>query len=86
MSVRTVFFSNMARDSIPGTVRAAILTGAMSFEPAPLDIFEIRVPAIRRVADRIEPPLDLRVIPFRYWVSLDGTITAVKPRCHHRRA
>src|SRR2546430_4956703 len=77
MSVRTVFFSDMARDSIPGAVRAAILTGAMTFEPAPLDIFEIRVPAIRRVVDRIEPPLDLRVIPFRYRVSLDGRIAAV---------
>ena len=28
-------------------VRAAILTGAMTFDPAPLDLFEIRVPAIR---------------------------------------
>jgi hypothetical protein len=26
-------------------VRAAILTGAMTFEPAPLDPFTIRVPA-----------------------------------------
>jgi len=76
----------MARDSIPGTVRAAILTGAMTFDPAPLDIFEIRVPAIRRVVDRIEPPLDLRVIPFRYRVSVDGTVAAVRPHCHHRRA
>ena len=58
----------------------------MTFEPAPLDIFEIHVPAIRRVADRIEPPLDLHVIPFRYRLAVDGTITAVRPRCHHRRA
>lgn len=76
----------MARDSIPGAVRAAILTGAMTFEPAPLDIFEIRVPAIRRVVDRIEPPLDLRVNPFRYRICIDGTITAVRRVCRHRRA
>lgn len=67
-------------------MRAAILTGAMTFEPAPLEIFEIRVPAIRRVVDRIEPPLNLQVIPFRYRVAADGTITAVRRRCAHRRA
>jgi len=64
--------------------RAAILAGAMTFEPAPLDPLELRVPAIRRVADHIEPPLDLRVIPFRYRVNRDGK---VEPRreCSHRR-
>jgi hypothetical protein len=66
--------------------RAAILAGAMTFEPAPLDLFEIRVPAIRRVVDRIEPPLDLNVIPFRYRITSDGAIVAVRPRCFHRRA
>lgn len=67
-------------------LRAAILTGAMTFEPAPLELFEIRVPAIRRVVDRIEPPLNLRVIPFRYRVSADGTIDPIAPKCRHRRA
>ena len=66
-------------------VRAAILTGAMTFEPAPLDLFEIRVPAIRRVVDRIEPPLDLRVIPFRYRVCADGTMKPLRARCSHAR-
>jgi hypothetical protein len=65
-------------------VRAAILSGAMTFEPAPLEIFEVRVPAIRRVVDRIEPPLNLRVIPFRYRVRSNSTITAIKRRCRHR--
>ena len=67
--------------------RAAILAGAMTFEPAPLDLFEICVPAIRRVVDRVEPPLDLTVIPFRYRVSASGTVEAVRPKCahHHRR-
>ena len=64
-------------------VRAAILTGAMTFEPAPLDFFEIRVPVIRRVVDRIEPPLDLRVIPFRYRVTATGIIRPVRPNCRH---
>jgi hypothetical protein len=66
--------------------RAAILAGAMTFEPAPLDLFEIRVPAIRRVVDRIEPPLDLTVIPFRYRVRAGGIIEPVRPKCRHRRA
>jgi hypothetical protein len=61
--------------------RAAIIAGAMSFEPAPLDPFAIRVPAIRRVVDRIEPPLDLTVIPFRYRISESGRITVVRSRC-----
>jgi hypothetical protein len=62
-------------------VRAAILTGAMTFDPAPLDPFTIRVPAIRRTVERIEPPLDLTVIPFRYRLS-----KPVKPDCRkHRR-
>jgi hypothetical protein len=67
-------------------VRAAILTGAMTFEPAPLDPFTIRVVAIRREVERIEPPLDLRVIPFRYRVAANGEVTPVKRRCRHRRA
>ena len=64
-------------------LRAAILTGAMTFEPAPLEIVEVRVPAIRRVVDRIEPPLNLRVIPFRYRVRGNGTITSIKRSCRH---
>jgi hypothetical protein len=64
--------------------RAAILAGAMTFEPAPLDLL-IRVPAIRRVVDRIEPPLNLAVIPFRYRVAIDGNVKAVHSKCEHRR-
>jgi len=66
-------------------MRAAILTGAMTFDPAPLDLFEIRVPAIRRLVDRIEPPLDLHVIPFRYRVRADGSVHAVPCRSTHSR-
>jgi len=63
--------------------RAAILAGAMTFEPAPLEIFEIRVPAIRRVVDRVEPPLDLNVIPFRYRLTALGQLEPVRPKCRH---
>jgi len=67
--------------------RAAILAGAMTFEPAPLALLEICVPAIRRVVDRLEPPLDLTVIPFRYRITAGGTVEVVRPVCaaHHRR-
>lgn len=65
-------------------IHAAVLTGAMTFEPAPLDLFALRVPAIRRIVDRIEPPLDLRVMPFRYRVTATG-FEPVKPDCKHRR-
>ena len=75
----------MARDSMSGAVRAAILSGAMTFEPSPLDIFEIRVVPVRRVIDRIEPPLELNVNPFRYRVAADGTVAVVKRRCAHVR-
>ncbi len=62
--------------------RAALLAGAMSFEPQPLAPLQIVPPAIRRVMPRITPPLDLRVNPFRYRLRL-GRIEAVRPRCGH---
>jgi len=66
--------------------RAAILAGAMTFEPAPLDMLANRiVPAIRRLAARITPPLDLRVMPFRYRIDRHGSIEAVRPKCRHAR-
>ena len=64
-------------------MRAVILSGAMTFEPAPLDFVEIRVTPVRRVVDRIEPPLDLRVNPFRYRVAASGEITPIRPACRH---
>jgi hypothetical protein len=66
--------------------RAAILAGAMTFEPAPLDLLELRVvPAIRRVIDAITPPLDLSIIPFRYRVTASGEVEPVRSKCHHAR-
>jgi hypothetical protein len=61
--------------------RAAIVAGAMSFEPAPLDPLEIRVTAIRRVVEHIEPPLNLAVIPFRYRILASGRVTVIRSKC-----
>jgi hypothetical protein len=65
-------------------LRAAVLAGAMSVDPQPLELFELRVPAIRRVMPHITPPLDLDVIPFRYRVTANG-IEPVRPKCAHAR-
>jgi hypothetical protein len=65
-------------------MRAAVLASAMSVEPQPLEIFELRVPVIRRVMPQITPPLNLDVIPFRYRITANG-IEAVQPKCNHAR-
>lgn len=65
-------------------IRAAMLSAALSFEPNPVDPFELRVPVVRRVMPRITPPLDLAVIPFRYRVTDEGVET-VRPKCGHAR-
>jgi hypothetical protein len=57
-----------------------MLSAVLSIEPRPADPFELRVPVIRRVMLRIDPPLDLSVIPFRY---CDGV--PVRPKCSHAR-
>ena len=44
----------------------------------------LRVPAIRRIVPHIDPPLDLTVIPFRYRVAANGTVTVAQSKC--RRA
>ena len=46
--------------------RAAVLSGAISVEPPPVDLLEMRVVPVRRVVDNIAPPLDLTAVPFRY--------------------
>jgi hypothetical protein len=63
-------------------VGALVLAGAMTFEPAPLELFEVRVPAIRRQLPSSPPPLDLTVIPFRYRVRNDR-IVALRVHCGH---
>ena len=62
--------------------RAALLAGAMSIEPRPIDPFEIVVSPVRRVVPRVTPPLDLAVNPFRYRIR-EGRVEAVRPHCGH---
>lgn len=71
--------------SDPGSAtRAAVLAGAIAIEtPADL-VAELRVPAVRRIMPRINPPLDLTVIPFRYQVDAAGIPAPVRPRCARR--
>jgi hypothetical protein len=65
-------------------IRAAVIVGVMSADPQPLEFFELRVPAIRRVMPYITPPLDLHVIPFRYRITSNGA-EPVRPKCAHAR-
>jgi hypothetical protein len=64
-------------------LRAAVLAGAMSLEPQPVDLFEVRLPTpVRRIVDRVAPPLDLSVLPFRYRAG-GGGIEPLPPRHTH---
>ena len=56
--------------------RAAILAGTLEWAALPEPFVErrLRVPAIRVVMPRNEPPLDLDAPLFRYIVSGDGTV------------
>jgi len=62
--------------------RAALLAGAMAFEPPMVEPFTMAAVPIRRVLPQVTPPLDLSVIPFRYRVR-EGRIEPVRPRCGH---
>ncbi len=65
-------------------VGAVVLAGSMVLEPAPLEGFEVRVPAIRRRVESSPPPLNLSVIPFRYRVHGEHVL-AIRAICGHRR-
>lgn len=70
---------------MPPDPRAVILASTLELtSPAP-SLVELRVPAIRRVLPAITPPLDLRVLPFRYRVTADA-VAPVTPKCRHVRA
>ena len=56
------------------SLRAAVLAGAISVEPAPLDPFALRVTAIRRVIHHDGNGLDLDGAYFRYRIDLDGDV------------
>lgn len=55
-------------------LRAAILSATLTFEPRPIDPFEMRVTAIRRAMPRIGTPLDLDAAYVRYRIQRDGTV------------
>lgn len=59
-------------------IRAAMLSAALSFEPRPADLFEVRVIPVRRVMPRITPPLDLDAPIHRYFVHVSGDVTALQ--------
>jgi hypothetical protein len=59
-------------------VRAAMLATTLAAEPRPLDPFELRVPAIRRIMPRVTPPLDLDAPIYRYFVHVDGSVTVLR--------
>ncbi|MEA2235806.1 MAG: hypothetical protein QOC81_530 [Thermoanaerobaculia bacterium] len=56
------------------SLRAAVLSATLTFEPAPGDPLALRVPAIRRVMPRVTPPLDLDAPYFRYRIARDGGV------------
>jgi hypothetical protein len=56
------------------SIRAAVLAGAISVEPLPLDPFALRVKAIRRVIHHDGSPLDLDAPYFRYRIERDGSV------------
>ena len=56
------------------SLRAAILVGAISVEPQPIDPFALRVKAVRRVIHHDGAPLNLDDPYFRYRVERDGTV------------
>jgi hypothetical protein len=59
-------------------IRATMLATTLAAEPRPLDLFELRVPAIRRIMPRITPPLDLDAPIYRYFVHADGDVTVLR--------
>jgi hypothetical protein len=54
-------------------LRAAVLSATLTFEPRPIDPFELRKPPIRFVLPNTSP-LDLDAAYFRYRIDGDGII------------
>ena len=76
------------------SLRAAVLAGAISLEPAPLDPFALRVTAVRRVIHHDGNGLDLDAAYFRYRIDRNGevhTLPAIpgarisRDKANHRR-
>ncbi len=61
-----------------GSLRAAVLAGAISLDPQPVDPFALRVAAIRRVIHHDGSGLDLDATYFRYRIDRDGEVHVVR--------
>lgn len=66
--------------------RAAVLAASLSFEPQPVTIRELQVPAIRRVVPRQKPPLNLDAAIYRYRIERVDSDSADQPSSRHRFA
>jgi hypothetical protein len=58
-------------------IRAAILSATLTFEPRPVDPFELPVTAIRLVMPRAGRRLDLDAAYVRYRIQRDGTVHVI---------
>jgi hypothetical protein len=73
-------------------LRVAVLSATLTFEPKPVDPFEMLVPAVRRTMPRIAPPLDLDAAIYRYRIDAGGRASVLRDaigarecRIGHRR-
>jgi hypothetical protein len=60
------------------SLRAAVLSAALTIEPPRIDALELRLPPIREVMPRASTPLDLDAPIFRYHIDLDGNVSTVR--------
>lgn len=69
------WFSHPHMPSDPiNSVRAAVLSATLSFEPRSADLLDLPVPPIRFVLPRSTPPLDLDAAYIRYRIDRDGLV------------
>jgi hypothetical protein len=76
------------------SLRAAVLAGAISLDPQPVDPFALRVTAIRRVIHHEGNGLELDAAYFRYSIDRHGDVHPLpalpgarisRDKAHHRR-
>ena len=63
-----------------------MLAASLSFEPQPVTIRELQVPAIRRVVPRQKPPLNLDAAIYRYRIERLDSDAIASPTSRHRFA
>ena len=60
------------------SLRAAVLSAALTIEPPRIDLMELRLPPLREVMPRAAAPLDLDAPIFRYRIDLDGNVSTIR--------